>query len=352
MITRSGEPTTVDLPFAEAEPVATEQSSWSRWRSALSIRNISAVYVWIGLFVVFSIWVPETFLTQGTLKSIIGQYSVTTLAALALMVALAAGAFDLSVGQIIGGSAVTIAWAMQRGMSWEVASLLGLLVGVVSGLLSATAVRLGINSFIATLGMSSIVAAYVDWRSGKQQVAIRDQGFRDLFLKELWGLPRSMYLTLLVAIVLWYVLTKRPFGRQIYATGGNTDAARLAGVRTYLIVFVALLTSATLAALAGVMNAGRSGVGSPTVGPSYLIPAFAAAFLGSTQLRRGEFNVWGTVISVYVLATGVKGLQLAGAQAYITDLFNGAALLLAVGVSSWERRSIRRRRTRIQVAGG
>lgn len=225
-------------------------------------------------------------------------------------------------------------------MSWPVASLLGLLVGLAAGLFSATAVRLGINSFIATLGVSSLVAAYVDWRSGKQQVSIPNQGFRDLFLKDLWGLPRSVYFALVVALVMWYVLTKRPFGRQLYATGGNTEAARLAGVRTNLMIFVALVTSATLAALAGVMNAGRSGVGSPTSGPNYLIPAFAAAFLGSTQFRRGEFNVWGTVVAVYVLATGVKGLQLAGAESYVTDLFNGGALLLAVGVSSWERRAI------------
>ena len=321
-----------------------EPDTFTRWRRAVSVRNISAVYVWILLVVVFAIWVPDTFLTEGTMKSVLGQNSVTTLAALALVVPLAAGAFDLSVGQVIGGSSVTVAWAIQRGMSWPVACALGLLVGLAAGLLSASAVRLGINSFIATLGVSSLVAAYVDWRSGKRQVPIPDQGFRDLFLKDLWGLPRSVYFAIVVAVVLWYALTKRPFGRQLYATGGNTEAARLAGVRTNLMIFVALVTSATLAALAGVMNAGRSGVGSPTVGPSYLIPAFAAAFLGSTQLRRGEFNVWGTVIAVYVLATGVKGLQLAGAESYVTDLFNGCALLLAVGVSSWERRSFASRK--------
>jgi len=319
----------------------------NRWRSALSIRNISAIYVWFALFALFAVWVPETFLTLGTLRSVLGSNSITTLAALAVVVPLAAGAFDLSVGQVIGASSVTIAWAMSIGWTWEMASLLGLLIGMVAGLLSATAVRLGVNSFIATLGISSIVAAYTNFRSKQQQVTITDKGFRDVFLRNFLGLPRSIYITLIVAIVLWYVLTKRPFGRQIYSTGGNADAARLAGVRTHLVIFISLLISAGLAGLAGVMNAGRSGVGSPTVGPSYLIPAFAAAFLGSTQLRKGEFNVWGTVISVYVLATGVKGLQLAGAEAYITDIFSGAALLLAVLISSWERGKFKFRRPNV-----
>lgn len=322
------------------QPAKARSDAWPRLRSALSVRNISAVYVWIVLFVVFALWVPETFLTQGTLKSVLGQYSVTTLAALALVMPLAAGVFDLSVGQIIGATAVTIAWAVQHDWSWPTAVVLGVAVGLVAGALSALAVRLGINSFIATLGMSSILAAYVDFRSKKAQLTIPERDFRNIFLKELWGVPRSFYIALCIAAVLWYVLTKRPFGRHVHATGGNTEAARLAGVRTHVIVFVALITSAFIAALAGVMNAGRSGVGSPTVGPSFLIPAFAAAFLGSTQLRRGEFNVWGTVIAVYVLATGVKGLQLAGAQDYVTDLFNGVALLLAVGVSRWERRTV------------
>ena len=92
-----------------------------------------------------------------------------------------------------------------------------------------------------------------------------------------------------------------------------------------------------IAALAGVLLASRINAGDPTVGPGLLLPALTAVFLGSTQFKGGRFNVWGTVIAVYVLAVGIKGLQLLGAQDWVIDMFNGVALLVAVGMSRWER---------------
>jgi ribose transport system permease protein len=117
---------------------------------------------------------------------------------------------------------------------------------------------------------------------------------------------------------------------------GNIDAARLAGVRTALVVVLALVACGLIAAFAGALVSSRLATGDPTVGPGYLLPAFAAAFLGSTQFRGGRYNVWGTIVAVYVLATGVKGLQLAGAPVWIPDLFNGVALLLAVGMAKFQ----------------
>src|SRR4029077_15185349 len=113
-----------------------------------------------------------------------------------------------------------------------------------------------------------------------------------------------------------------------YATGGNIEAARLAGVRVAAVVICSLIACATIAAFAGLLVSANLGVGDPTIGPAYLLPAFSAAFLGSTQFRGGRFNVWGTVIAVYVLAAGVKGLQLAGAPVWIPNLFDGAALVI------------------------
>jgi ribose transport system permease protein len=132
------------------------------------------------------------------------------------------------------------------------------------------------------------------------------------------------------------VLERTPLGRRVYATGGNLEAARLAGVRVTTVVVAALIACATIAAFAGVIVSANLATGDPTIGPAYLLPAFSAAFLGSTQFRGGRFNVWGTIVAVIVLATGVKGLQLAGAPIWIPDLFNGAALLLAVGLAKWE----------------
>jgi ribose transport system permease protein len=131
------------------------------------------------------------------------------------------------------------------------------------------------------------------------------------------------------------VLERTPLGRRIYATGGNIEAAKLAGVRTSVIIVGSLMVCGAVAALGGILLTARLGNADPTVGPSFLLPAFTAAFLGSTQFRRGRFNVWGTVLAVYVLAVGVKGLQLSGAPVWIPDAFNGAALILAVGMAAY-----------------
>ena len=125
--------------------------------------------------------------------------------------------------------------------------------------------------------------------------------------------------------------------------GGSSEAAALAGVRISRVILAALVTSGVVAGLAGVLLTSQLSTGDPTVGPGYLLPVIAAVFLGSTQFRGGRFNIWGTVVAAYVLAVGVKGLQLAGLPIWIPDLFNGAALLLAVGLAAWRRPPMTRR---------
>jgi ribose transport system permease protein len=132
---------------------------------------------------------------------------------------------------------------------------------------------------------------------------------------------------------MWYVMEYRQIGRYLYATGSNADAARLAGVRTNRLVAISLLVSATVATLAGVLFVMRIGATSVDAGDPYLLPAFAAAFLGATQFKEGNVNVIGTVVAVYVLATGVQGLELAGAPFWVDGLFNGVALIIAVSLA-------------------
>jgi len=154
---------------------------------------------------------------------------------------------------------------------------------------------------------------------------------------QFFGLTWPFWIMLVVALLLWCVLERTPVGRRIYATGGNPVAASLSGVRVSRIILFALVTSGVVAGLAGLLLTSQLSAGDPTVGPGFLLPVLAAVFLGSTQFRGGRFNIWGTVVAAYVLAVGVKGLQLAGLPIWIPDLFNGAALLLAVGLAAWRR---------------
>lgn len=307
-------------------------------RERLSFRNASALYVFVVIFVTFALWIPETFLAVTSWRTLLDNQAVTALVAVGLVVPLAAGVFDLAIGAEVGMASILVAWLLAKvGVpivpAIAITVLAGALIGAVSGLL---VVRVRIDSFIATLGVSSILLAMISWVSNSQQILDLGAGFQSIGTTQLLGITLPVWIMLAVAAAVWYVLECTPAGRRVYATGGSADAARLAGVRTSLTVVLSLMVCGALAALAGVLVSSRLATGDPTIGPSYLLPAFSAAFLGSTQFRAGRFNVWGTVIAVYVLATGVKGLQLAGAPVWIPDLFNGVALLVAVGLASWQ----------------
>jgi ribose transport system permease protein len=207
----------------------------------------------------------------------------------------------------------------------------GALIGAANGF---SVVVLRVNSFIATLAMSSILAAIVTWISGGDQIVTGISAhFMAVGQNELFGLALPVFYMLALALVLYFVLEHTPFGRYLFAVGDNVEATRLAGIRTGRITFASLVVSGLLASLAGVVLCMRLGSASLDAGNPYLLPAFAAAFLGSTQLRPGRVNVWGTLLAVYLLATGVKGLQLAGAASWVEPLFNGTALLVAVAVA-------------------
>jgi ribose transport system permease protein len=310
-----------------------------RLRAALSFRNISALYIFAFLFILFSLWVPDTFLTSGVWRSLMADSALTALVAIAVTIPLSAGTFNLAVGTEVGMAAILAAWLLEKhhlGVAPTVLLTLaaGCGIGAVSGSLI---VRARIDSFIATLGMSSILLALIAWVSGGQQILNLPSAYQTLATGELLGFTYPVWIMLAVGIVVWYVLQRTPTGRRVYATGGNLNAARLAGVSTNRVIVLSLVGCGAIAALAGLLTSAQLAVGDPTVGPGFLLPAYAAAFLGSTQFHGGRYNVWGAVIAVYTLAVGVKGLQLAGAPVWIPDLFNGAALLIAVGMSKYQR---------------
>jgi ribose transport system permease protein len=305
---------------------------------ALSFRNISALYIFAVMFIVFSIWVPDTFLQWNTWKALLDSQAVTAILAVGLVIALSAGAFDLAIGAELGFGAIFIAWFLvDKGVGLVPAIALTLIAGGLVGLVNGILVtKVKIDSFIATLGMSSVLLAVIAWVSSSQQILGVGSSLEGLGTTEVFGLTLPVYLMLAVGLVVWYLLERTPLGRRVYATGGNIEAARLAGVRVGAVVICSLVACGAIAAFAGLLVTASLGTGDPTIGPAYLLPAFSAAFLGSTQFRGGRFNVWGTIVAVIVLATGVKGLQLAGAPIWIPDLFNGAALLLAVGLAKYE----------------
>jgi ribose transport system permease protein len=257
---------------------------------------------------------------------------------MALLVPLSAGVFNLAIGLQVGAGSIFVAWlvvdsGIPVGSAVVLACLSGAVIALVTGFL---VVQVRIDSFIATLGVSSLLAAGITAISGGEQILGVPQGLSDFGVANLGGVTYPFLVFVAVSVVLWYFLERTPAGRRIYATGGNIDAARLSGVNTTLVIYTSLVVCGVIAALDGVLLTARLGNADPTIGPGYLVPAFTAAFLGSTQFRGGRFNVWGTFVSVYVLAAGVKGLQLWGAPVWIPDAFNGLSLLVAVGLAKFQ----------------
>jgi ribose transport system permease protein len=312
-----------------------------RW---LSFRNISAIYIFAAIFIVFSIWVPDTFLSESTWRALIDSQAITALVAIGLVLAVSTGAFNLAVGTEVGLGAIFVGWLLaDQGASIPVAIVLTILAGGIIGLISGLLITLArIDSFIATLGVSSVLLALISWVSGDQQILNLGHSFQQLGTGEFLIFTWPVWIMVGVGIVVWYLLERTPAGRHIYATGGNIEAARLAGVKTKRVIVLSLVGCGMITGLGGLLLTATIGTGDPTVGPAYLLPAFTAVFLGSTQFREGRFNILGTVLVVYVLAAGVKGFQLAGAPTWIPDLFNGVALLTAVALAKFQGRTGRR----------
>jgi len=308
-----------------------------RWLDgyAKHFSQFSGVYIWMLIIAVFGVWIPDLFMTKLTLYSIAGEQVVTVILALGLVFTLAAGGFDLSIGQNLGLSAVLVA-TLSTVSGWNpwlaagAAILTSTLVGVANGFLVA---KVGVNSLIATLGMTSILLAGTRVISDQQFRGPIPDPLRSLTDWKLVGFPGIVAYGIVGAVIAWYALEHTPFGRRIYATGAGPDAAFLAGVRIGRYLFTSFVISGFGAGVSGVLLASKIGSVGPDIGPSYLLPAFAACFLGTTQFKIGRFNVWGTVIAIFLLATGVKGLQLVGGQLWITDAFNGIVLIGAVSVA-------------------
>jgi ribose transport system permease protein len=308
-------------------------------RSALSFGRLSGVYLLIALIIIFSLWIPDVFLTHTNLINIAQSQAITAIITLGLLLPLAAGEFDLAVGQTVTASAVIAAWLMHKGYATTPAVIGAMAAGVGIGVVNASLVVFGkINSFIATLGVSSVLIALVEYITNDVQIIGFPASFTRLGNAQPLGIPITVVYLVVLAAFGWYLLEHTPFGRYLFAIGGGADAARLAGVRVRLYLFLAMMGSSVVAAFAGIVLTARLGAATNDMGTGYLLPAYAAAFLGATMIKRGRFNVIGSVIANYLLMVGVTGLELGGASFWVPDLFNGVALIVAVGVSGFEAR--------------
>lgn len=326
------------MSTAESTASAPQKSLLTR----LGIDRFSALYLAGAFIVIFGIWKPDTFLSVASFKLILGENVAIGMLALAFLVPLATNSFDLSIGAMTSLSLVTVTWLsddfhrsfnMPAGVAAIIAILVCMLFGVLSGFV---VVKLRVNSFIATLGLGQIVSAVVLKISDNRQIT---GAYSKTYMRfgsfEVFGIPVLFVYLIIVAAILWFILEHTPVGRYLFATGGNIEAARLAGVRTDRMVWGSLIASATIAGITGVILSVKIGFFSTATGPGYLFPAIAAVFFGASQLSRRP-NVIGTLLALYALALGIKGLQLVVGTGsfWVEPLFQGSTLIIAVSLAS------------------
>jgi ribose transport system permease protein len=298
--------------------------------------RLGLIFVWLVVIAIFGFARPDTFLSWANFSTIFGSQAVLVVVVLGLIIPLTAGDYDLSIASVLTMSAMLVA-VLNVYLGWPIvlavaaAILAGLLIGAINGFLI---LFFRLNSLIVTLGMGTFIHGVTLWFSDSQTISGIDFGLVTVVIvTRLFGIPLAFYYALLVALLIWYVFTYTAAGQRLLFVGRGREVARLSGIRVDRVRWMALFISGGLGGLAGVLYAGTTGAADPSSGLTYLLPAFAAAFLGATAIVPGRFNPIGSVIAVYFLVTGISGLSILGISTYVQDLFYGGALIIAVVLS-------------------
>lgn len=330
-------------------PRADEARPTTSWVTRMGLDRFSGLYLLGAFFLFFGLTESNFLIWNGSIEFVLTEKVIVCMLALAFLVPLTTETFDLSIGATMALSLVIVnKFALETDLPDYLGALLGmgacLLIGAINGFI---VVKLKVNSFIATLGMSQVIAALIRriHDGGNITTALSDSyvgfGKNDVFSFNWPGsesrisLPYYFFYGLIVAVLVWYVLEHTPVGRHMFATGGNREAARLSGVKTDRLSWGSLIASAGIAGFAGLIYSWKFATYTSSVGPPLLFTAVGAVFFGASQLK-GRPNVWGTIIAVYVLAFGIKGIGLRYPREidWMQPMFEGLVLIIAVAMAS------------------
>jgi ribose transport system permease protein len=337
---------TSEAPSTATQPEPGRTAGRRRRRNALQTAERFGVGgLLVAVVVAFSLLQPDTFATAGNFQNIATSQAIFAIVALAIIIPLVGGRFDVSVGNVLVLCAIASATLLSRyavplPLVFVISTAIGTVLGLTNGVIVA---YLGVNSIIATLGTGTIMAGLVQAHTGG--VPIYEgipAALTDLGVHTALGVPYLFMIMVAMSVAVWFLLTQMPFGRQLLATGSNLRAARLTGLDVRRLVTGSFVCSGAVAGFGGVLQLAAQGSGDPAVGGlTFILPALAAVFLGATTWQPGTYNVPGALLGLFFVGTTVSGLTLAGVAPWVTDVFNGAAVVIAIVVSA----QLRRRRT-------
>lgn len=273
------------------------------------------------------------FLTVGNLLNVMRQVSINAVIAFGMTLVILLGGIDLSVGSILAVSSVVIADLLQAHCNAGLATLTGVLAGALLGTVNGLIVTKGrVAPFIATLGTMTTLRGFALVLSNGSPIS----GFSSNFFSLVGDgyvaglVPIPVVWMLVVFAIFWFVMRQTVFGRHIYATGGNAEAAALSGVKTDQVqIWVYTICGAT-AAMAGVILTSRLNSAQPTAGAGYELDAIAAVVLGGTSLSGGRGWIFGTLVGALLIGVLNNGLNLMGVSSFYQQVIKGGVILLAV----------------------
>lgn len=320
-----------ELETLTAQRTEAPRRNWKSWAEKYGL-----LVAWIAIILILGAFKPAQMFAWNSYASMLGSNAMVVVLTLALIIPLTTGDFDLSVAATMGLSSMVIAVLnVKMGLPISSAIIAALLVGVVVGAVNAFFILyFGVFSLIVTLGTGYFISGLILWVSDSGTVAgVSMDLVKAVILTRFLGIPVGFYYALILTGAIWYLFQYTALGRRMLFVGRGREVARLSGVNVTRMRTGALIASSTLAAFAGVLYTGMRGVADPSSALAFLLPAFAAAFLGSTAIYPGRFNAPGAFVAVYFLSTGIMGLNFLGVDSFVQNLFYGGGLVVAVAIS-------------------
>lgn len=323
-------------------------TAFNRIRVGMLLLRLRALIALIVLIIVFSFLSPS-YLTAGNLIVMTRHVAINAILAIGQTFVILTGGIDLSVGSIAGITGMISGGLLDQGLalpifgvvvffSVPVVIAIGLLVGIVFGGVNGLAItRFRVAPFIATLGMLYVARGLAELRSNggtfpnlAGRSGLGNTGFEFIGVDSVLGIPVGIWLMVLFGVVAALIAARTPFGRRVYAVGGNARAAVLSGIRVNRIKLAVYMISGFCAAMAGLILTSELGAAYPDTATTYELNAIAAAVLGGTSLSGGKGTIVGTIIGAFVIGFLSDGLVLVGVSTFWQLVVKGAVIVLAV----------------------
>jgi len=331
--TKSTESTVVDAADATDGDAAAAPTPGARSRIGQLFLNYGMVVVLV-IFVIIARVAYEDFFTLNNVSNLFSQVAPEAIVALGMTLLLISGGFDLSVGSIFGAASVVFATTSMQMPLW-LSALVSLAVGVLCGIINGLIVTgLKVNAFIATLGTSSLFMGAAFVYSNSTAVFSDAPGFTTLGNGQFLGIWITVWVLLVAGVIFAFVLSRTPYGRSVFAVGGNLEAARMSGIRVNVIRISTFAITGLCAAMGGMFVASQTGTGQAILGGNVTLDAVTIVVIGGTSLFGGQGAMWRTAIGILIWGTVTNIFSVLAMGTATQILIQGCVLLFAVGLQS------------------